>query len=111
MDSHLHKTLEKAINALYINRAGPKDHILLASGQKAEVKAHFEPIMNDLKRMVGATSHRFSEWAGLDAFDFVTKYAGEIERACQQVPVNSRAYNLLMKTHWPFANAWPRVKP
>ena len=98
MDSHLHKTLEKAINALYINRAGPKDHILLASGQKAEVQAHFEPIMNDLKRMVGATSHRFSEWAGLDAFDFVTKYAGEIERACQQVPVNSRAYNLLMKT-------------
>jgi hypothetical protein len=99
MDGHLHKTLEKAINALYINRAGLHDQLLLASGKKMGVQTIFEPIMNDLKRIIGFTSRRFSEWAGLNAFDQLNLYSEEITKACKQVPVNSRQYNLLMKTY------------
>jgi len=98
IDSHLQATLKHGVNSLNINRASPKKAPRFSDGRREPVRTVFEPIMDDLKALIGNNRKKFDRWAGFASFKYVDEYLPWLKDLLATMATGSRESTILAKT-------------
>jgi hypothetical protein len=97
-DSHVHKTLAKAVNHLYITTVSKKVTKTIEGVGKVPIRKTYEKIESDVRKLLKGSTKKFEKLRGHETWMKLAKYTEDIEATCKSENQDQWTVKTLLKT-------------